>query len=135
MRKRQHIYGLDSETVRVAINNANVNSAKGSLDGPTRSVTLSANDQMKTVDDYRQLIVTYKNGAPIRLSDIATIEQAAENNQLGAWANNEQAIIINVQRQPGVNVIDTTDNILQFITPDLVFSPFPKSVSVEIFNR
>ncbi|MBG6037107.1 MdtB/MuxB family multidrug efflux RND transporter permease subunit [Proteus cibarius] len=125
-------YGLDSEKIRVAINNANVNSAKGSLDGPTRSVTLSANDQMKSLEDYRQLIVTYKNGAPIRLSDIATIEQAPENNQLGAWANNEQAIIINVQRQPGVNVIDTTDNIRNLL-PDLV-SNLPKSVSVEILT-
>lgn len=125
-------YGLDSEKIRVAINNANVNSAKGSLDGPTRSVTLSANDQMKSLEDYRQLIVTYKNGAPIRLSDIATIEQAAENNQLGAWTNNEQAIIINVQRQPGVNVIDTTDNIRNLL-PDLV-SNLPKSVNVEILT-
>lgn len=125
-------YGLDSEKIRVAINNANVNSAKGSLDGPTRSVTLSANDQMKSLEDYRQLIVTYKNGAPIRLSDIATIEQAPENNQLGAWANNKQAIIINVQRQPGVNVIDTTDNIRNLL-PDLV-SNLPKSVNVEILT-
>lgn len=123
-------YGLDSETIRVAINNANVNSAKGSLDGPTRSVTLSANDQMKSLDDYRKLIVSYKNGAPIRLADIATIEQAPENNQLGAWANNQQAIIINVQRQPGVNVIETTDNIRNLL-PDLV-SNLPKSVNVEI---
>ncbi|MBG5971891.1 MdtB/MuxB family multidrug efflux RND transporter permease subunit [Proteus vulgaris] len=125
-------YGLDSEKIRVAINNANVNSAKGSLDGPTRSVTLSANDQMKSLEDYRQLIVAYKNDAPIRLSDIATIEQAPENNQLGAWANNEQAIIINVQRQPGVNVIDTTDNIRNLL-PDLV-SNLPKSVNVEILT-
>lgn len=125
-------YGLDSETIRVAINNANVNSAKGSLDGPTRSVTLSANDQMKSLDDYRKLIVSYKNGAPIRLADIATIEQAPENNQLGAWANNQQAIIINVQRQPGVNVIETTDNIRNLL-PDLV-SNLPKSVNVEILT-
>ncbi|MFF0976870.1 MdtB/MuxB family multidrug efflux RND transporter permease subunit, partial [Proteus mirabilis] len=113
-------------------NNANVNSAKGSLDGPTRSVTLSANDQMKSLDDYRKLIVSYKNGAPIRLADIATIEQAPENNQLGAWANNQQAIIINVQRQPGVNVIETTDNIRNLL-PDLV-SNLPKSVNVEILT-
>ncbi|OAT37270.1 MdtB/MuxB family multidrug efflux RND transporter permease subunit [Proteus myxofaciens] len=125
-------YGLDSETIRNAINNANVNSAKGSLDGPTRSVTLSANDQMKSLDDYRQLIVSYKNGAPIRLADIATIEQAAENNQLGAWANQKQAIIINVQRQPGVNVIDTTDNI-RALLPELI-SNLPKSVNVDILT-
>lgn len=125
-------YGLDSEAIRTVINNANVNSAKGSLDGPTRSVTLSANDQMKSLDDYRQLIVAYKNNAPIRLADIATIEQAAENDQLGAWANNQQAIIINIQRQPGVNVIETTDNIRNLL-PELV-SNLPKSVNVEILT-
>ena len=77
-------YGLNSETIRAAISNANVNSAKGSPDGPTRSVTLSANDQMKSADDYRQLIVAYQNGAAIRLQDIATIEQGAENTRLAA---------------------------------------------------
>ena len=87
---------------------------------------------MKSLDDYRKLIVSYKNGAPIRLADIATIEQAPENNQLGAWANNQQAIIINVQRQPGVNVIETTDNIRNLL-PDLV-SNLPKSVNVEILT-
>lgn len=75
-------YGLDSETVRSAITSANVNSAKGSLDGPTRSATLSANDQMCSPEDYRQLIVFYKDGSPIRLKDIATVEDGAENTQL-----------------------------------------------------
>ncbi|WP_248464830.1 MdtB/MuxB family multidrug efflux RND transporter permease subunit [Pectobacterium versatile] len=121
-------YGLTSETIRTAITAANVNSAKGSLDGPTRSVTLSANDQMKSVDDYRKLIVTWKNGAPVRLQDVATIEQAAENIHLGAWANRQQAIIINVQRQPGANVITTTDSISKML-PALKAS-LPNSVEV-----
>ncbi|WGL26828.1 MdtB/MuxB family multidrug efflux RND transporter permease subunit [Pectobacterium brasiliense] len=121
-------YGLTSETIRTAITAANVNSAKGSLDGPTRSVTLSANDQMKTVDDYRKLIVAWRNGAPVRLQDVATIEQAAENIHLGAWANRQQAIIINVQRQPGANVITTTDNISKML-PALKAS-LPNSVEV-----
>ncbi|GKX47637.1 MdtB/MuxB family multidrug efflux RND transporter permease subunit [Pectobacterium carotovorum] len=121
-------YGLTSETIRTAITAANVNSAKGSLDGPTRSVTLSANDQMKSVDDYRKLIVAWKNGAPVRLQDVATIEQAAENIHLGAWANRQQAIIINVQRQPGANVITTTDSISK-ILPALKAS-LPNSVEV-----
>ncbi|WJM82293.1 MdtB/MuxB family multidrug efflux RND transporter permease subunit [Pectobacterium brasiliense] len=121
-------YGLTSETIRTAITAANVNSAKGSLDGPTRSVTLSANDQMKTVDDYRKLIVAWKNGAPVRLQDVATIEQAAENIHLGAWANRQQAIIINVQRQPGANVITTTDSISKML-PALKAS-LPNSVEV-----
>ncbi len=124
--------GLDSETIRSAINNANVNSAKGSFDGPTRAVTLSANDQMRSVDDYRQLIVAFQNGAPIRLNDVATIEQGAENRLLGAWANNKQAIVINIQRQPGANVIDTTDTIRDLI-PELV-SSLPKSINVDILT-
>ena len=124
--------GLDSETIRSAINNANVNSAKGSFDGPTRSVTLSANDQMKSLEDYRKLIVAYQNGAPIRLGDIATIEQGAEKAYLGAWANTEHAIVINVQRQPGANVIETTDTIRSLL-PELIES-LPKSVNVEILT-
>ncbi|MEQ5317927.1 MdtB/MuxB family multidrug efflux RND transporter permease subunit [Providencia vermicola] len=124
--------GLDSETIRVAINNANVNSAKGSFDGPTRAVTLSANDQMKSLDDYRKLIVAFQNGAPVRLGDIATVKEGAENAYLGAWANNEQAIVINVQRQPGANVIETTDTI-RTLLPELIES-LPKSVNVDILT-
>lgn len=125
-------YGLNSETVRSAISNANVNSAKGSLDGPTRSVTLSANDQMKSAEDYRQLIVAYQNGAAIRLRDIATIEQGAENTRLAAWANKQQAIVLNIQRQPGVNVITTADSIREML-PTLVKS-LPKSVDVNVLT-
>nr|MBA2814775.1 Multidrug transporter MdtC [Candidatus Pantoea persica] len=103
--------GLTSEQVRTAISDANVNSAKGSLDGPERAITLSANDQMKSAEDYRQLIISYNNGAPVRLGDVATIEQGAENRWLGAWANREPAIVMNVQRQPGANIIATADAI------------------------
>uniref|UniRef100_UPI0035C77AEF MdtB/MuxB family multidrug efflux RND transporter permease subunit n=1 Tax=Serratia quinivorans TaxID=137545 RepID=UPI0035C77AEF len=125
-------YGLDSETIRTAISNANVNSAKGSLDGPTRSVTLSANDQMKSADDYRQLIVAYQNGAAIRLQDIAIIEQGAENTRLAAWANKQPAIVLNIQRQPGVNVITTADSIREML-PQLIKS-LPKSVDVKVLT-
>ena len=124
--------GLTSETIRTAISNANVNSAKGSLDGPTRAVTLSANDQMQSVDEYRQLIVAYKNGAPIRLGDVATVEQGAENSWLGAWANQQQAIVMNVQRQPGANIIDTADSIRAML-PQLTES-LPKSVEVKVLS-
>lgn len=125
-------YGLDSETIRTAIANANVNSAKGSFDGPTRSVTLSANDQMKSAEDYRDLIVAYSNGAPVRLSDVATIEQAAENTKLAAWADKKPAIILNVQRQPGTNVITTADSI-QALLPQLTES-LPKSVKLTVLT-
>ncbi|MGJ0190893.1 MdtB/MuxB family multidrug efflux RND transporter permease subunit [Pantoea sp. RRHST58] len=124
--------GLTSEEVRTAISSANVNSAKGSLDGPERSITLSANDQMKSAEDYRQLILSYKNGAPVRLGDVATIEQGAENRWLGAWANREAAIVLNVQRQPGANIIATADNI-RALLPSLTAS-LPKSVKVQLLT-
>ncbi|WP_416412085.1 MdtB/MuxB family multidrug efflux RND transporter permease subunit [Pantoea sp. App145] len=124
--------GLTSETVRTAISNANVNSAKGSLDGPTRSITLSANDQMTSAEDYRRLIISYNNGAPVRLGDVATIEQGAENSWLGAWANRQPAIVLNVQRQPGANIIATADNI-RALLPSLT-AALPKSVEVTLLT-
>ncbi|MRS15041.1 MdtB/MuxB family multidrug efflux RND transporter permease subunit [Enterobacteriaceae bacterium RIT691] len=124
--------GLTSETVRTAITNANVNSAKGSLDGPTRAVTLSANDQMQSAEEYRKLIIAYQNGAPIRLGAVATVEQGAENSWLGAWANKQQAIVMNVQRQPGANIIATADSIRQML-PQLT-SSLPKSVQVKVLS-
>ncbi|KLF19787.1 multidrug transporter [Klebsiella aerogenes] len=124
--------GLTSETVRTAITSANVNSAKGSLDGPARAVTLSANDQMQSAEDYRRLIIAYQNGAPIRLGDVATIEQGAENAWLGAWANKQRAIVMNVQRQPGANIIATADSIRQML-PQLTES-LPKSVKVQVLS-
>ncbi|MGG5845665.1 MdtB/MuxB family multidrug efflux RND transporter permease subunit, partial [Klebsiella pneumoniae] len=115
-----------------AITSANVNSAKGSLDGPARAVTLSANDQMQSAEDYRRLIIAYQNGAPIRLGDVASVEQGAENSWLGAWANQQRAIVMNVQRQPGANIIDTADSIRQML-PQLTES-LPKSVKVQVLS-
>ncbi|EPE7489636.1 MdtB/MuxB family multidrug efflux RND transporter permease subunit [Cronobacter universalis] len=124
--------GIDSETVRTAITSANVNSAKGSFDGPERAVTLSANDQMKSADEYRNLVIAYKNGAPVRLGDVATVEQGAENAWLGAWANKQPAIVMNVQRQPGANIITTAETI-QKLLPQLTES-LPKSVQVKVLT-
>ncbi|HEX4737106.1 MAG TPA: efflux RND transporter permease subunit [Allosphingosinicella sp.] len=104
-------YGLSLAQIRTAITNANANSAKGSFDGPNRSYQINANDQLETVDDYKSLIVAYQNGAPVRLSDVAIVIEGAENTALGALANTTPAIILNVQRQPGANVIATTDAI------------------------
>ena len=104
-------YGLGLDTLRTAISNANANSAKGSFDGPTRSFTINANDQLLTASDYKNLIVSYRNGAPVRLSEVARVVDSAENVRLGAWANLKPAIILNVQRQPGANVIATVDAI------------------------
>jgi len=104
-------YGLGLDTLRTAITAANANSAKGSFDGPTRSYAINANDQLVTVPDYESLIVAYRNGAPVKLSEVAKVVDSAENVRLGAWANMKPAIILNVQRQPGANVIATVDAI------------------------
>jgi multidrug efflux pump len=108
-------YGLDLETLRTAIGNANVNTAKGSFDGPMRASTISANDQINSPDDYKKLIIAYRNGAPVRVSDIADVIDGAENTKLGAWANKTPAIILNVQRQPGANVIQVVERIKQLL--------------------
>jgi multidrug efflux pump len=104
-------YGLGLDTLRSAITAANANSAKGSFDGPTRSYTINANDQLVAVPDYRNLIVAYRNGAAVRLENVARVVNSAENVRLGAWSNLKPAIILNVQRQPGANVIATVDAI------------------------
>ena len=125
-------YGLTSEQVRVAISNANVNSAKGGFDGPTRSSSISANDQLRSPEDYRRIIVAYKNNAPVRLSDVASIVDGAENAKLSAWANRNPAIIVNVQRQPGANVISTVDT-LRRLLPQLQ-EGLPADVKVTVLT-
>jgi multidrug efflux pump len=125
-------YGLSLSTVKTAITNANANSAKGSFDGPTRSFTINANDQLLTADDYKELIVTYKNSAPVRLKDVAQVVDSAENVKLGAWSGLTPAIILSVQRQPGANVIATVDAIKKRL-PELT-AGLPASVKVEVLS-
>ncbi len=124
--------GLTSETVRTAITSANVNSAKGSLDGPARAVTLSANDQMQSAEDYRRLIIAYQNGAPIRLGDVASVEQGAE--KLLARGVGQPAAGHRDERPApaGANIIDTADSIRQML-PQLTES-LPKSVKVQVLS-
>ncbi|MBG7618941.1 MdtB/MuxB family multidrug efflux RND transporter permease subunit [Herbaspirillum sp. AP02] len=124
--------GLNLDDVRTAIGNANVNQAKGSFDGPTRASTIDANDQLRTADEYRNLIIAYKNGAPIRVSDVADVVDGAENVRLGAWANQQPAVIVNIQRQPGANVIAVVDSIKK-ILPQLKAS-LPGSIDVHILT-
>ena len=119
--------------MRTAIGSANVNQAKGSFDGPTRASTIDANDQLKSVADYENLIIAYRNGAPIRLKDVAKIVNSAENVQLAAWANERAAIILNIQRQPGANVIEVVDRIKQLL-PQLQAS-LPGSIEVIPLDR
>ena len=117
-------HGLTLEDVNTLISNSNVNGSKGGFDGKYHSVTIDANDQLRTADEYGNLILTYQNGAALRLKDIAHIEQGAENSYQSAWANSSPAIVISVQRQPGANVIQVVDNIkaalptLQAALPD-----------------
>src|SRR3954465_6398537 len=108
-------YGMSLDDLRNAIGNANVNLAKGSFDGPARASTIDANDQLKSADEYRGLIIAYKNGAPIRLTDVADVIDDAENVRLAAWANDKSALIMNIQRQPGANVIEVVDRIKKLL--------------------
>jgi multidrug efflux pump len=103
--------GISLDILRSAIAAANVNGAKGSFDGPTKSWSIDGNDQLSSAADYSNLIVAYKDSAPVRLSDVATIIDSTENVRLGAWMNRTPAIIVDVQRQPGANVIQTVDTI------------------------
>jgi multidrug efflux pump len=122
--------GIAIDTLRTAISNANANAAKGSIDGPTRAYTINANDQLVNVDDYKNLVVAFRNGAPVRVSDVAQVVESAENVKLGAWANTQPAIILNVQRQPGANVIATVDAIKQRL-PQLT-AGLPASIQVDV---
>jgi multidrug efflux pump len=104
-------YGLNIDDLRTTISNANVNTPKGSFDGPTRSYTINANDQLPNANAYGDIIVAYKNGAPVRLSQVAKIVSGPENKQLAAWMNTTPALILNIQRQPSANTIAVVDNI------------------------
>ncbi|WP_397448315.1 MdtB/MuxB family multidrug efflux RND transporter permease subunit [Pseudomonas sp. NA-150] len=103
--------GLNLADVRTLIGASNVNQPKGNFDGPTRVSMLDANDQLKSPQEYADLILAYKNGAPLRLKDVAEIVDGAENERLAAWANQNQAVLLNIQRQPGANVIEVVDRI------------------------
>jgi len=104
-------HGLNLADVRTLIGASNINQPKGNFDGPTRVSMLDANDQLKSPAEYANLILAYNNGAPLRLKDVAEIVDGAENERLAAWANQNQAVLLNIQRQPGANVIDVVDRI------------------------
>jgi multidrug efflux pump len=124
--------GLSLDQLRTAISAANANGAKGSFDGPSRSYSIDSNDQLVTVDDYKNLIIAYRNGAPVRLSNVADIVGGAENVKLGAWENTRPAIILNVHRQPGANVIATVDAIKAQL-PDLQ-AALPAALNVNVLT-
>jgi len=132
--------GIGLDTLRTAISAANSNGAKGSFDGPKRAYSINSNDQLVTVDDYKNLIVSYKNGAPIRMIDVAQVVNSAENTQLSAWSGSKAsgsgqltpAIVLNVQRQPGANVIATV-NAIKAQLPELQ-AGLPAGLKIEVLS-
>jgi multidrug efflux pump len=125
-------YGLNMDDVRTTIGNVNVNTPKGNFDGPTQATTINANDQISSADQYRDVIVAYRNGGPVKLSDVANVVSGPENSKLGAWANTTPAIILNIQRQPGANTIQVVDRI-KALLPQIT-STLPSSVEVGVLS-
>jgi multidrug efflux pump len=124
--------GLQLSDVQDAIAKANSNQPKGSFDGPVRSVIMDANDQLQSADEYRELIVAWKNGAPVRLGQVATIEDGAEDRYLAAWVDKQPAVLVNIQRQPGANVIAVADQV-KALLPQLTAS-LPAAAQVRILT-
>ncbi|HZL33984.1 MAG TPA: multidrug efflux RND transporter permease subunit [Tepidisphaeraceae bacterium] len=124
--------GLSLEDVRTQIAAANVNQAKGSFDGPRQAYTIGANDQLLSSADYKPLIIAYRNGAPVTLSDVASVKDGVEDVHLAAWMNEVPAVIVNIQRQPGANIISVVDRV-KAILPQLQKS-LPASVKVAVLT-
>ena len=125
-------YKLTLEDLRTSIGSANVNQAKGSFDGPERASTIDANDQIKLASEYEKVIIAYRNGAPVRLTDVADVLDGSENINLAAWRDQTPAVIVNIQRQPGANVIEVVNRIKKII-PQLR-SSLPGSVDVIVLT-
>ncbi len=125
-------YGLGLEDIRTALAAANVDQAKGVLDGPRQSFTIGANDQLLSSAQYSRIVVAYRNGAPVRLSDVANAVDSAENLKQAAWMNTTPAVIVNIQRQPGANIISVADRI-KLLLPQLQ-SSLPSAIKVQILT-
>src|SRR6201991_11432 len=125
-------YGLNIDDLRTLLGNITVSQPKGNFDGPELDYTINDNDQISDPQDYLNTVISYQNGSPVLLRDVATVSQAAQNTELGAWFNRTQAIVLNVQRQPGANVIATVDQIKQKL-PQLE-STLPAGMHVEIVS-
>jgi multidrug efflux pump len=125
-------YGLNIDDLRTTLGNANVNTPKGNFDGPAQATTINANDQISDPAQYLDLIIAYRNGSPVRLKDVAAVVNGAENSKLGAWANATPAVILNVQRQPGANVIQVV-NTIKALLPQLQ-TTLPAAVDVAVLT-
>jgi multidrug efflux pump len=125
-------YNLSLEDLRTSLAAANVDQAKGTLNGAQQTYTIGANDQLLSSNDYKPVIVAYRNGAPVRASDVATIVDAAENTQQAAWMDRQPAVIVNIQRQPGANIIAVVDRIRKLL-PQLQ-AGLPASIQVRVLT-
>ena len=125
-------YGLNLDDLRTTINVANQNGPKGTFDGPLRAYSINANDQLRSADEYGNIVVAYRNNAPVRLHDIARLVPGAENTKLGGWMNTTPALLLNVQRQPGANVIEVVDSIERLL-PELRTS-LPAGVDLAVLT-
>jgi multidrug efflux pump len=125
-------YGLNIDDLRTTLGNANINTPKGNFDGSMRAYTINANDQIRNASDYQSLVVAYKNGSPVRLSDVGDVIDGSQNDKLGAWMNETPAIILNIQRQPGANVISVVEGI-KALLPQLQAS-LPATIDVNILT-
>ncbi len=125
-------YGLSLEDLRTALGQANVDMAKGTFDGLHQAFTIGANDQLLSSDGYRPLVIAYRNGAPVRLSDVANVIDGVENARQAAWANQTTAVILNIQRQPGANIIAVVDRVKKLL-PQLQ-AALPAAVNVDILT-
>ena len=124
--------GLSLEDVRAILVAANVNQPKGNLDGPRLNYTIAANDQLQQAASYRPLVVAYRNGAPVRLSDVAQVVDSVENSQLAGWANGHRAVILNVQRQPGANLIQVAERVKALLVT--LESALPQGIKIEVLS-
>lgn len=124
--------GLTLADVRSMITRSNVNQPKGSIDGPSRITQLDANDQLRSAEDYAELIIAHNDGRVLKLSDVAEIIEGAENNRLAAWADLNQAVLLNIQRQPGANVIDVVERV-EALLPSIIAS-LPASLEVSVLT-
>ncbi len=125
-------YGLTLENLRTVITQSNINAAKGNFDGPRLSYTIDSNDQLLTSKDYKPLVIAYKNDAPIRLADVANVIDDAEDVKQAAWMNHTPAVIVNIQRQPGANVIAVVDRIKKLLTR--LQSTIPSAINLKILT-
>ncbi|MFZ0557715.1 MAG: MdtB/MuxB family multidrug efflux RND transporter permease subunit [Methylovirgula sp.] len=125
-------YGLNIDDIRTIIGNVNVNTPKGSFDGPSQSSTINANDQLTAAHQFDSVIIAYRNGNPVRLSDVATTVRGPENTKIAAWANKTPAIILNIQRQPGANVIQVVDGITRLLPK--IETALPAALNITVMS-